>query len=143
MAERQSWSGRILLRYALFQIPSLMILVLILYGVRPYFGLPAWLMWGIVGLWIAKDAVLFPFVWRAYDRRRRGILNKMVGLRGIAKERLAPTGYIQIRGELWRAEVIGEGPPIEKGEWVQVHEIRQALLRVGPLGQEGGGVPKG
>lgn len=137
MAERQSWSGRILLRYALFQIPSLILLVLVLHGISPYLGFPAWLLWGIVGLWIAKDAALFPFVWRAYDRKRKEVLNKMVGLRGIAEERLDPAGYIQIRGELWRAEVIGGRPPIEKGESVQVYEICHTLLRVGPFSQEG------
>ena len=40
----------------------------------------------------------------------------MVLIAGIAKERLAPAGYVQIHGELWRAEIIDDGPPVEMGQ---------------------------
>jgi len=44
------------------------------------------------------------------------------------EERLAPSGYIRVHGELWQAEMIREGPPIEKGEVVQIEGIRGLVL---------------
>lgn len=39
----------------------------------------------------------------------------MLDARGIAKEKLDPSGYVQVRGELWKAEVWGGGPPVDAG----------------------------
>ncbi|NIO09412.1 MAG: nodulation protein NfeD, partial [Deltaproteobacteria bacterium] len=66
-----------------------------------------------------KDVVMFPFVWRYYDRpNRSGNVNSMVGVQGIVEERLAPSGYVRVHGELWQAEVVGGGPVIGRGERV-------------------------
>ncbi len=54
----------------------------------------------------------------------------MVGKKGVAKERLDPSGYILVHGELWKAEVMDGGPPVEKGETVEVHGIRGRVLLV-------------
>ena len=56
----------------------------------------------------------------------------MIGERGIAKGSLAPAGYIQIHGELWRAERFGEGPPIEAGQPVIVKQMEGLTLFVVP-----------
>jgi membrane protein implicated in regulation of membrane protease activity len=111
---------RILLRYALLQLPGLVLLVLILVFVQRWVDLPAWVFWGFIAIWVVKEAILFPFVRRAYDWDRPQGANSMVGARGIAKERLAPSGYIQVRGELWRAELMEGSPPLEKGVGVRV-----------------------
>ena len=55
----------------------------------------------------------------------------MIGLRGITKDRLNPSGYISVRGELWKARVIEEGHPIEKGENVIVQGAKGLTLFVG------------
>lgn len=128
--KRVAWSSRIVFRYVLFQIPSLALVAVILWVIRPYIDLPPWFFWGCMLLWVAKDAILFPFVWRAYDRRQERSLQKMVGKKGIAKERLAPSGYIFIHGELWKAEVVEGSPPIEKGELVRVEGSRGRVLLV-------------
>ena len=54
----------------------------------------------------------------------------MIGLRGIAKDRLNPSGYILVRGELWKAEVIEDGLTIEKGAEVLVQGTRGLTLLV-------------
>jgi len=128
--KRVDWSFRILLRYTLFQIPSLALLAVILLVVRRYVDLPQWFFWGFMILWVMKDAILFPFVWRAYDRSQERRLYNMVGKKGVAEERLAPSGYIRIHGELWKAEVIDGAPPVEKGEPVRVQGIRGLVLLV-------------
>ena len=135
MNER-GWSTRVVVRYAVFQVPAMALLVLILILVRPWVNIPAWIAWGIITLWVVKDVILFPFVWRAYDTGRAGTANSMVGARGTVKDRLAPSGYVQVRGELWQAEVMGGGPPIDKGQGVRVREICGLKLLVQP--NEGG-----
>ena len=126
MNER-GWSVRVVVRYALFQVPAVVLLVLALALVRRWVDIPAWFVWGLVGLWVAKDVILFPFVWRAYDSDDT---NSMVGTRGIAEERLAPSGYVLVRGELWQAEVMGDGPPIDRGQRVRVRGISGLKLLV-------------
>ncbi len=128
--KRVEWSSRIVLRYTLFQIPSLGLLALILWVVHQHVDLPRWFFGGFMLLWVAKDAILFPFVWRAYDRSQERSMHRMVGKKGVAKERLDPSGYILIHGELWKAEVVEGSPPIDKGEPVWVEGVRGRILLV-------------
>jgi membrane protein implicated in regulation of membrane protease activity len=134
--EKADWTVRILVRYILLQVPGTALLVFILIQLRNWFDLPVWSVWGIITISVAKDLILFPFVWSAYDWDRQEEANPMVGRRGIAKERLAPSGYIQISGELWKAKVVEGSPPVEKGEGVQVEEMQGLTLLVRPCKDE-------
>ena len=120
----------IYLRYILLNIPGLAAVILILIIIQYWVVLPVWLFWCVIGFWIIKDAVLFPFVWHAYDWERPGLNRSMIGERGIAKERLAPAGYVQIHGELWKAEKIGDGSPIEMGQPVKIIKMEGLTLFV-------------
>ena len=124
------------LRYILLNIPELAAVVLILVIIEHWVALPAWLFWGIIGSWIVKDTLLFPFVWRAYDWNRSEPSGLMIGAQGLAKQRLAPYVYVRIRGELWRAERLGEGPPIEAGQTVRVEKIKGLTVFVVPAGKQ-------
>ena len=117
-------------RYLLLNIPGLVAVILILFIIQHWFVLPAWLFWSIIGFWMIKDVVLFPVVWRAYDWDHPGRSRSMIGEQGIARDRLAPSGYVKIRGELWRAEKLGDGPPIEAGQAVQVIKMKGLTLLV-------------
>ena len=120
----------IYLRYILLNIPGLAAVILILMIIQHWVVLPGWLFWSIIGFWVVKDALLFPFVWRAYDSERSGRSRAMVGERGIAKERLAPAGYVQVHGELWRAVIIDDGPAIEIGQSVKIVKMDGLTLFV-------------
>jgi membrane protein implicated in regulation of membrane protease activity len=136
---RQAWSARIILRYVLYQLPALVILIIILIFVRRWVDLPAWLAWSIVALWVAKDVVLYPFTWHAYDRSRpRSDLTRMLGAKGIAEDRLAPSGFVRVRGELWQAEIEAGRPPVERGEAVRIRDIQGLKLLVEPEDQGAG-----
>jgi membrane-bound ClpP family serine protease len=117
--DQKMWAGRTLLKYALIQLPAIAALVLILVLVKEWMVLPAWFTWGLVGLWVAKDLILYPFVWRAYEWGPEKGKASMIGLCGVAKDRLNPSGYVFVRGELWKARVIDSGV-IEMGENVVV-----------------------
>jgi membrane protein implicated in regulation of membrane protease activity len=134
---RHGWSTWIILRYALFQVPALILLGFSLFLIRQWVNIPVWLIWGIIGFWLAKDVILFPFTWRSYDQNPARDANAMVGLRGIAQEHLAPSGYIQVHGELWQAEVMEGGQPIDKGEGIRVQGTRGLTLLVRPDNSEG------
>jgi membrane protein implicated in regulation of membrane protease activity len=122
--------GRVYLRYGLLMIPGTVVLVLILIVIQQWISIPSWLFWNIIGVWIAKDIIMFPYVWRAHDMNRPGISRSMIGERGIVKKRLDPSGYIQIGGELWRAENVEAGSPIEIGHVVQVIKMEGLKLFV-------------
>ena len=116
----------------LFQVPGVVLLYLLLILARRVVTFPTWFIWGLVGFWVIKDLILFPAVWRAYDRERRDDVSSMIGSRGIAEDRLNPSGYIRVHGELWKAEVMGGSPSIGEGEQVTVREIRGLTLLVEP-----------
>lgn len=133
---QRGWSARVVVRYGLLQLPGLTLLVLFLTLVRRWFDIPAWLLWGFLALWVTKDVILFPFVWRSYDRDQPRDKNRMLGAHGIARDRLAPSGYILVHGELWQAEVMEGAAPIERDEGVLVRGTRGLTLIVQPDNEE-------
>lgn len=135
---QHGWSARVVVRYGLLQLPGLALLVLFLVLARRWFDIPSWLVWGFLALWVLKDVILFPFVWRAYDRDQPRDRNPLLGAHGIARDRLAPSGYILVHGELWQAEVTEGSPPIEKGKGVLVRGTRGLTLIVEPDNEETG-----
>jgi membrane-bound ClpP family serine protease len=128
-----TWSGRTLVRYSLLQLPALAVVVLVLILIQHWVALSPWLFWGLIVAWIAKDVALFPLVWRSYDPRPSGPSEAMIGAVGMTRERLEPTGYIVVRGVLWRAQVAGGGPPIEPDQPVRVTTRRGLTLIVVPV----------
>lgn len=124
---------RIVLRYALYQIPDISILALILFVIHHWGYLSLWLSIGIISLWMVKYLVAFTFVWTAYDKPRPGDVKSLIGTEGIAEERLGPSGYIRVHGELWRAEVIDTTVPVEKGATVLIERAYGLTLLVKPV----------
>ena len=82
-----------LLRYAAFQVPGTVVVAGLAWAGHRYFGLAAWIAAAAVALWVVKDAVMFPFVRRAYEPDGAGGgVNDLVGARGTAEDDLAPAG---------------------------------------------------
>lgn len=121
----------------MFQLPGLVALLLLLLFLRKWIDLPPWAVWGLLAAWIAKDVLFFPFVWRSY-LPPSGEDDRLIGESGLCKERLDPSGYVSVRGELWRAELKRDGDtrPALKGERVVVVGMRGLTLLV--RRQEGG-----
>ena len=122
-----------MVRYALFQIPGMLILVLILFVLQWWMDLPWWLCGCIGGLWVLKDVLTFPLIWNAYEPPRPGETKSLIGMEGVAEERLAPSGYIRVHGELWQSEVMGKETPIEQGDRVLVKGAYGLTLLVQPM----------
>ncbi len=130
---KREWSFKVLVRYSLLQLPGIALVIGLLFLMQWWMDIPLWLRWLIIIIWVAKDAVLFPFVWRAYDWNQKDNRHTMIGMQGIALERLDPVGYISIRGEQWKAQVMGKGPPVEEGQKVVVNGIRGLTLYIQPV----------
>ena len=124
------WSRKVLTRYTLFQIPALIILMLLLWLVRRWLHIPVWISVCIVAAWLTKDVVLFPFTWKAYDTANKGTTHSMIGKTGRVKNRLDPLGYVLINGELWKARAEREGAVVEEGEPVRIKNIEGLTLFV-------------
>ena len=130
--------SRVYIRYGLLTIPGTVVLILVLIVVQNWVPLPYWLRVTLIFLWIAKEAILFPFTWRAYDHNGSEVSSPMIGERGRTRERLAPTGYIQVQSELWKAEIMPGESSIEKDKWVRIMKREGLILFVVPEETENG-----
>lgn len=123
-------SMHVVIKYTLLQIPGTVLLVIVLILVQKWAYIPPWLFWTIVAAWIAKEIVLFPFVWRSYDSSGNEAGREMLGRKGFVEEALNPSGYVRIYGELWNAKIREGREAIEKGDTVVVREINGLTLLV-------------
>ena len=130
--------SRVYIRYGLLTIPGIVVLILVLIVVQNWLPLPFWLRVTLILLWIAKEVILFPFTWRAYDHNESEVSSSMIGERGCTRERLAPTGYIQVQSELWKAEIMPGESSIEKNRWVRIMKREGLTLFVVPEETENG-----
>jgi membrane protein implicated in regulation of membrane protease activity len=129
-SEKQIGSIRVLGRYVLLQLPGIIMLSLLLIFLYMNDAISGKFLWLILMIWIAKDIVLYPFVWRVYDPDHESKKYSMIGLKGVASERLDPLGYINVQGELWRAKAVENRPVIEAGEIVTICEVEGITLLV-------------
>jgi membrane protein implicated in regulation of membrane protease activity len=127
---KQQITKRVVAKYIILQLPALIFLIIILLVLRQGGVISPKVFWTVIAVWAAKDVLLFPFIWRAYDPDAPQAADPLIGARGVAMERLDPSGYIRVRGELWRAELEEGEPAVEKGETVLVRKIRGLALLV-------------
>ena len=118
------------MKYALLQVPELAFLILVLLMVRRWAGYPPWIFWTVLVLWIIKDAALYPVYRKALSSDETS--DSVIGARGIARERIAPSGYILVRGELWRARLREGAPAVEEGDPVRVLKMEGLTLEIVP-----------
>lgn len=131
--KKDRWISRAARRYLVLQLPGAVLFVIVLILVRRWADLPAWLFFLLVALWVGKDGVLFPFVRKAYDPPEDR--NPMIGALGVAEDRLAPSGYVRIGGELWKAHIPGSRNAIDRGESVRVTDVEGLTLIVEHAGE--------
>ena len=117
-------------RYWLLQIPGWGVLVVALVGAHRYLGLSV--VWAIVIFvaWFLKDVAIYPILKNHYHFRVEAPSDSLVGRKATAREPLRPMGYVQLRGELWSAEVVKGGDPVEAGEEVTIEAVDGLTLRV-------------
>jgi len=85
------------------------------------------LVYGVGATAAAAMLGLGVLVFRSQRARPTHGTRGMIGERGVARQRLAPSGTVVVRGEYWTAE---SETPIEAGERVEVTGIEGLVLRV-------------
>jgi membrane-bound serine protease (ClpP class) len=121
-----------LTRYVLYQIPGGLLAAagaLLLYL---WIDLPGWVAIALVVAWALKDAALYPFLRASYEPHLGGVIDQLVGLRGVAVESLEPRGYVRVRGELWLAESTATDSEIPQGHPVTIDGVRGTTLLARP-----------
>ena len=123
---------RVAIKYLFLQLPGQAAFILILILVRQWFEVPAYLTWGLLSFWVAKDVFLFPFLWRLYDPNQYPDRFQMVGRKGFALTPVNPDGYVQVQGERWQAGIHDELVSIEQGEAICIEALNGLKLTVRP-----------
>jgi membrane protein implicated in regulation of membrane protease activity len=118
-----------ILKYIVAQVPGWILIALLLVMLRLWFGVSLWVLSVVMVAWLVKDAILFRYVKPAYETGNSETDGDITGGEGRARERLDPSGYIVIRGRLWRARVKKGAGPIEEGGRVRI-EGRSGLTLI-------------
>jgi len=124
------WKPRIIKRYALFQIPALLILTFIYLLINQFYPISIYLFLVFMLLWIIKDMTLYPLTWRSYDVNPKTNGNPLYGKTGICLEDLNPQGRVKIRGEIWKARSRQNGRHVKKGKSIVVLDAEGLTLVV-------------
>jgi membrane-bound serine protease (ClpP class) len=112
--------------YLLFDVPELA-------GIRvPFFSVILPMVLGFAAL----GAIIVFGVSRTFLRPQYSGLEGMVGEVALVDSDIDPSGRVFVHGEFWNAE---SDEPIRKGERVEVLQVRDLVLRVGRLSQQGEG----
>ena len=122
----------IVIKYCLLQAPGLIVFAAALWAARQWLKVPDDLLGTLLIIWVAKDIILFPFLWRYYDTKQIPDLYEMVGRRGTALGDLTPEGYVRINGERWKAVNPNTDEFVAAGDAVYVKAIDGLRLTVGP-----------
>jgi membrane protein implicated in regulation of membrane protease activity len=121
---------RTLARYALFQLPELLIAGGVLFALVRTELLSAGWGWALLVTWLLKEAALFPVLRRAYEPSDGSGTARLVGATAIAIGRLDPRGNVRIGSELWSARIASGSKPVEPGTRVCVKAVEGLTLHV-------------
>lgn len=116
-------------RYTALQVPGWVLALAMGWWIHTSFDAPGWLAPAIPLAWIVKDMALYPLLRNAYDVNEAPPVERLIGRRGVAIEPLAPSGYVRIGGELWRART-NDATPIAPHLAVEVVGAEGLVLSV-------------
>jgi membrane protein implicated in regulation of membrane protease activity len=108
-----------------------MMLGLVIAAAVRWFDVPAWPGLIVLGVWIAKDLLLFPSARRYYESQPPQ--RRMIGEEGEALCRLDPEGFARVRGEIWQVRAADDTAAIQAGAPVRVREAQGMRLLVDPV----------
>jgi membrane-bound serine protease (ClpP class) len=115
----------------------LLIELAVLAALIEWWNMSLWAAALIFALLVAKDLALYPFLRVGYETREKSGVERLIGERGVVKQRLDPEGYIFVQGELWKARPAHPGHLLEPGTRVRVAASEGMLLLVEAAGGAG------
>ncbi len=123
-------NSKVILKYTFIHLAELSLLGITLIVISHFIGIPIWLVVTILALWIVKDIVLFPRVWRAYAFDDTNPMRRLIGLEATVMDSLDPDGYVRVEGELWKAEIRNPLYPAKRGDRTRVVDTKGMTLIV-------------
>jgi membrane protein implicated in regulation of membrane protease activity len=122
-------------RYLLFQVPGWIVAATLAAVSTHWPGLRWSTAVLLFAAWVAKDLALYRFVRHGYVPGDGEAHRSLLGARGVAEQPLAPTGWVRVRGELWRARLLPGATPVAKGSPVRVVAVDGMEIVVEERGQ--------
>ncbi len=122
----------ILVKYTLYQIPDTALAFLVLWILVEWAGVSPRLAGSLAILWILKDILMFPVLWRSFGGTDASDPHSFVGAEGLVTKTCGPDGYVRVRGETWKAESEERGTVIDAGVRVVVTGNQGLTLYVKP-----------
>jgi membrane protein implicated in regulation of membrane protease activity len=117
-------------RYLLFQLPGWAVVGLLLAGLSALGVLDTGIATAVFVVWVSKDFLLYPLLRRAYEPGEASPAARLVDSEALARHGLEREGYVELHGELWRAELAPGEPPVPPGQRVRVRDVRGLTLLV-------------
>jgi membrane protein implicated in regulation of membrane protease activity len=117
-------------RYALFQVPELLLVGIGLVALTGLGVVTVNVAWLLLGAWILKEVVLFPFVRRAYEPSDPSGSAYLIGVDATVTQRLNPNGRVRIGPGSWAARLPAGSAPAEVGATVCVKSVEGLTLHV-------------
>lgn len=126
----QSFSGKTLRKYLLFQIPGAILVGLLLAGLD-YAGLTSRpIAVALFAAWCLKDAVMYRFVRSAYGPGPPHGTAALVGQCGVVVRALAPEGSVRLGAEHWSARPVAGVLQLSLGTRVRVVSVEGYVVTV-------------
>ncbi|MDN3518686.1 NfeD family protein [Aquisalimonas lutea] len=120
-----------LVRYVLLQVPGALVLVCVLYILVDHGWLDTTAGLWVLGLWVAKDAALYPLYRPALTTLpQHSGGSELLGATGRTRTEVAASGLIVVNGEFWRAR--SAAAPIPPRTPVRVRGADGRVLVVEP-----------
>jgi membrane protein implicated in regulation of membrane protease activity len=119
------YSKNTIRRYILFQIPELVLTIIILFIIKYFYDYPSWIIVLVILLSLLKDAVLFRFTWKSYVVHKKEDYAGVKGKHGVAQGDFSKRGLVRVNGELWKVEV---NRPVKKGDKLVITNVKGLLL---------------
>ena len=133
MSSLRSKTGRrVVRRYALYQLPELVLAGLLIFVLVRTQVVSSELGWIFFGLWLGKEVVLFRFVRGAYEPSEPSATRQLEGKVGRVTRPLVGTkpGWVRIGSELWSARLADGSRVAEVGTEVEVQDVEGLTLVV-------------
>lgn len=119
-------------KYLLLQLPGWLVAAVVLALLAEWRAVSAGVAAGLFLLWIVKDVLLYPLLSDSYRSDVPTGSARLIGRSARARDGLNPTGWVQVEGELWRAEVASGNPPVGARAPVRIVGARRMTLIVEP-----------
>ena len=130
--------GSLLRRYALYQLPEVVLGALLLVGLVRFEIISRPLGFALFAVWVLMQAAFYPFIARSYEPSSGSPADALLGVACVVTARVSPevAGKVRIGPEFWNARLEPGSVAAEVGSEVCVEAVDGLTLRVRAVGSK-------